>query len=108
MRYEKRRQHTLDFKIEAVRRSVMTPGTLSEGARELGVHPNLLCRWRQQLGRYGRIGSQPVKQDQSEAPQKSNAQLKRENEKLRREVERLKMEAEILKKAEAYFTKNRQ
>lgn len=44
-----RRRHSKEFKKNAVRK-LMTPGkTASEVARDLGVHPSQLFRWKQQI-----------------------------------------------------------
>lgn len=46
----RRRRHSEDFKQNAVRRMLTSGATASELARELGIHPTQLFRWKQQLG----------------------------------------------------------
>jgi len=87
-----RRRHTEEFKREAVKLIAEKGYTVSEAARNLGVHVSLLRRWREEL----------------EAESKGEALSRDEREELRRlraEVKRLQMEREILKKAAAFFAK---
>ncbi|MHB8744754.1 MAG: transposase, partial [Sulfuricaulis sp.] len=42
----KRRQYTEAFKTEAVRLLQETDKSIAQVARELGINPNLLSRWR--------------------------------------------------------------
>lgn len=44
-----RRRHSEEFKQNAVRRMLSSGKTASEVARELGLHPTQLFRWRQQM-----------------------------------------------------------
>ena len=87
-----RRRHTEEFKREAVKLIAEKGYTVSEAARNLGVHVSLLRRWREEL----------------EAVSKGEVLSRDEREELRRlraEVKRLQMEREILKKAAAFFAK---
>ena len=87
-----RRRHTEEFKREAVKLIAEKGYTVSEAARNLGVHVSLLRRWREEL----------------EAESKGEVLSRDEREELRRlraEVKRLQMEREILKKAAAFFAK---
>jgi len=92
----KRRSHTKQFKIDAVKLVTEQGYNVSEAARNLDLHPNLLRRWRNQFN-----------DDQAQSfPGKGhmtpeNEELKR----LRKENQRLRMEHEILKKAAAFFAK---
>ena len=45
----KRRSHTKQFKIDAVKLVTEQGYTVAEAARNLDLHPNLLRRWRDQL-----------------------------------------------------------
>jgi transposase len=42
-------KYSREFKIEAVRLAAMSDGSAAAIARELGINPNLLYRWRQEL-----------------------------------------------------------
>ena len=92
----KRKKYTREFKLEAVRLSEETEETIAEIARQLGIRPNLLYRWRERF-----------LQDGEEAfpghgkLQTSDDELRR----LRRENMRLREERDILKKAIAFFAK---
>lgn len=83
------------FKKDAVRR-VMARGskTVSEIAKELGVSPSMLHRWREQFGPEP-SGTTPVNQGERE-----------EVERLRRELRDLQAENSLLKKAAALFAKD--
>ncbi len=105
MQYQSHKRYTEAFKIEAVRRSLETHGTQRALARELGIHENMLCRWR-------RLYLTP--QDKSDrllkkvnAPDKSYKDLERENRKLKKQLERAETDIEILKKAQEYFAELR-
>jgi transposase len=95
MSKKKRRNHTKEFKEEAVKLITEQGYKISEAARSLGVNPNLLGRWKHEFeiseGDYSDPGGTVNMQ----------AELKR----LRKENKRLKMEREILKKAAAFFAK---
>lgn len=104
MKYQPRRQFSLAFKEEAVRRSVASAHRIQDVARELGIHPGVLYRWRRDCARYGQIGRHAVNQKDPPAPPKSYKDLERENRRLKRELERSRTDAAILKKAQQYFT----
>ena len=91
-----RRTFTLEFKREAVRLVTERKLSISEAARQLGIGPNLLRKWRQAL----EAGA-----EQASPEKKSVTALEEENRRLRAENERLRMEREILKKATAFFAK---
>ena len=95
MSIKKRRKHTKEFKEEAVKLVTEQGYRISEAARNLGLNPNLLGRWKREFemseGDYSDPGSSVNMQ----------AELKR----LRKENKRLKMEREILKKAATFFAK---
>ena len=85
----KRRAFTPEFRAEAVRLALESERPLSEIARELGVRPDQLRHWKQQLTRAA--GGPPPS---GETP---------EQERLRREVAVLRQERDFLKKAAAFF-----
>ena len=91
MASKKRREFSLEFKREAVR--LLKEGDLSQAqvARDLGISPTLLGRWRTLLER--------------EEDAAANGVDLEELRRLRRENARLREERDILKKAAAYFAK---
>ena len=90
-----RRKFTNEFKEEAVKLVTEQGYLVSEAARNLGIHENLLGRWKRELGD---LESGSLSGDSPMA-------LKAELIRLRKENKRLKMEREILKKAAAFFAK---
>jgi len=92
----KRRSYTKQFKIDAVQLVTDQGYNISEAARNLDLHPNLLRRWKEQFSN-DHIKSFPGKGHMTP----ENEELKR----LRKENQRLRMEHEILKKAAAFFAK---
>lgn len=92
---KKNRVFSREFKLEAVRLCLEDDRPVAVIARELGIHPNNLYKWRQLFS-----------EDGEEAfPGKGNlpggeAELQR----LRRENLRLREEREILKKALVFFS----
>ena len=95
MSKQRRRKHSKEFKKEAVKLVKEQGYQVSEAARNLGIHPNVLGRWKQELG---------VKQGDDATPDGSAA-MQSELNRLRKENKRLQMEREILKKAAAFFAK---
>jgi transposase len=93
---EERRQYTAEFKREAVELSNTTDKSIAQVARELGIRPRLLYKWREQAQElageaFPGHGNRPE-------PSAELARLERENA-------RLKQEQEILKKALAIFSR---
>jgi transposase len=92
----KKKSYSKQFKIDAVKLVTEQGFKVSEAARNLDIHPNVLRNWRDQF-----------KTDSNEAfpgkgymtPEKEELHL------LRKENMRLRMEREILKKAAAFFAK---
>ena len=91
---------TLEFKLEALRQLEASTRPATELARELGIRPNQLYKWREQLitkkekafsgsAKSGR----PKKEDQSELSA------------LKQAYKSLQEENDILKKAAAYFVR---
>ena len=93
----KRRQYTEEFKTEAVRLLKESGKTIAAVARDLGINPNLLARWRQEEHHAAARGTTrtALKADAEEL-----VRLKRENEILRKE-------RDFLRSAAAYFAKER-
>ncbi len=88
-------QYSREFKIEALRQLETSTRPATELASKLGIRPNLLYKWRDQLAKdnVSTNRGRPKKEDQSELTA------------LRQENKRLKEDLEILKKAAAYFAK---
>ena len=93
-----RRAFTPEFKEEAVRLWLQRRElgvAIGRVARELGVRPNQLREWAEQ------VTAEAAPAVKGETP---DQELRR----LRREVERLRQEAEFLKKAAAFFARESQ
>jgi transposase len=93
---QKRRRHTKEFKEQAVKLVIDKGYSVSEAARNLDIHPNLLSRWKQLIEQ---------EKNQSFSNNGNSSDLKKEIHRLKKENERLRMEREILKKAAAFFAK---
>lgn len=90
----KNRTYTREFKLEAVRLSEEDGRSVAEVARELGIHPNNLYKWRAQFAEEG----------EEAFPGKGNLNSQDEEmRRLRRENARLREERDILKKAVIFF-----
>ena len=93
-----RRRYDRQFKLDAMRMIQESERPVASIARDLGIHPNVLYKWRDQL----------LADPDHAFPGKGK--LKPEDEelrKLRREVDNLKEERDILKKALAVFSRGR-
>jgi transposase len=90
-----RRSFSPEFKLEAVRLVTEGGRPLSQVARELGLRPEQLRGWRNQLEAGGKI-----------ARVQSTLSAEEENRRLRREVEVLRQERDFAKKAAAFFAKD--
>ena len=77
-----------DFKKNAVKLSYASPKSVAEIANDLGIHPNLLYRWRQ---RYTADGDKT-----------KYATLEEELRETQRQLAEARMERDMLKKAAAY------
>lgn len=94
----KRRKYTEEFKTEAVRLLQESGKPIAEVARELGINPNLLSRWR-------------LEEHHAQARGTTRPALKAEAEelvRLKRELDTVKKERDFLRSAAAYFTRERQ
>ena len=92
----KRKSYSKQFKVDAVRLVTEEGYKISEAARNLEIHPNVLRKWKDQL-KYGSDQAFPGKGHIT--PEKEAMY------RLRKENKRLRMEHEILKKAAAFFAK---
>jgi transposase-like protein len=92
---QQRKSRPDSFKKDAVRR-VMVRGakTVTEIAKELGVSPSMLHRWRERFEPELMVGAQPTQGEREEI------------ERLRRELRDLQAENTLLKKAAALFAKD--
>jgi transposase len=89
-----RRGFTKEFKVDAVKLVTEQGYKLSEAARNLGIDPSVLRRWKDQMD----------KDAEQAFPGKGfMSPEKEELHRLRKEVKRLQMERDILKKATAFF-----
>ena len=90
----KRRNYTAEFKCEAVSLITEHGYSVSEAARNLGIHANMLRKWKRRL-----------ESNVTEAfPGKGHLPAEQaEVERLRQENKRLRMERDILKKATIFF-----
>ena len=86
----RRRKHSEEFKREAVQLIHDSHLSVAEAARNLGIHPNLLRKWKQN------IESENEDTLLTEDERMEMARLRTENR-------RLRMERDILKKAAAFF-----
>ena len=92
---EQRRSRPDSFKKDAVRRLLARgPKTIIEIAKELGVSPSMLHRWRERFEPELTGGAQPVQSEREEV------------ERLRRELRDLQAENTLLKKVAALFAKD--
>ena len=93
-----RRSYDREFKIEAVRMVVDQGRPVTEVARNLGVSPSLVHRWKSQLLEDGQVAF----------PGHGNLKpADAELQALRREIETTRQERDILKKALAFFAKDK-
>jgi len=99
---EPRRQYDREFKIEAVKLADRGDNTIAQIARDLGINPNLIRRWKRQLT------SQKANNNPAFAfPGKGH--LNPHDDELRRlkkQVRDLTLQRDILKKALAIFSAN--
>jgi len=86
---EYRTKYDDEFKKTAVQLSYASPKSVREVAEDLGIHENLLYRWRKYYTKTG---------DKTQV-----ATLEEEVKQLRLENAKLKMREEMLRKATAYF-----
>ena len=94
----KKRQYTQEFKKEAVEYSLSSKKTAETVARDLGISPHNLKRWRAQYRKDGELAF-PGHGKKNLTPQEE------ENRRLKKELIDITQERDILKKALAIFTK---
>ena len=93
-----RQKYEREFKQKAVELSYAR-GNAKEIAKELGILPELLYRWRREYQQY----------DKNSFPGRGKPKmtdLERENARLQRELRDAKMERDILKKAVSIFSRS--
>lgn len=83
-----------EFKLQAVRRCLEQERPIAEIARELGIHANLLYRWKAEYLTQNEPDKLP-----GETPEE-------EIRRLRRELERVRQERDFLKKAVGFFAQH--
>ncbi len=88
---KKRRKFSAEFKREAVQLSEAEGASVSQVAREIGIDPNLLFRWR----RESREKGDPFPGSGTARDQEMLA--------LKRELARVKRERDFLRDAAAFF-----
>jgi transposase len=91
-----RKKYTREFKREAARLAEESNQPVDELARELGIHPNTLYKWRRQFLADG---------EDAFPGQGKLTPADEEIRRLRRELARVKQERDILKKAAQFFAK---
>lgn len=92
MAAKKKKQYTQEFKESAVKLVTEQGYKTAEAARNLGINPNVLGRWKREASGNGRETN-------------NGKELQAELARLRKENQRLKIEREILKKAAAFFAR---
>ena len=93
-----RKKYDKEFKLMAVE-LIESHKTVTEVAKELGVHKNLLYQWRDKLLKKGRHsfsgnGNKTLTPEESEI------------ERLKKELREVELERDILKKAVGIFSKS--
>jgi transposase len=102
MKKEKRR-FTQEFKKEAVKLWEDGGRKSTKVAADLGIQPQLLSRWAQELGgQKANPARCPITQATG-SPSDAGPQATAEINRLRRELDRMKMEHEILKKTVTFI-----
>ncbi len=94
---KKRKVYERQFKIDAVNLVVNGERSVSEVARDLGIEPNMLYRWKRKF----------TTEASESFPGKGRlSRHEEELRRLRRELEQSKEDREILEKALAFFSKH--
>lgn len=96
----KKRQFTQEFKKEAVEYSLASEKSVEEVARDLGISPHNLSRWRREYRKRGELAF-PGHGKENLTSQEERVR------KLQKELQDTQIERDILKKALAIFTKKR-
>lgn len=90
----KRQRYTQAFKVEAVRLWVDGERSATAIARDLGIRPDLLRKWKQELVAAGAVKAAAREVTETE-------QIRQ----LQRELEVVRQERDFLKKATAFFAR---
>ncbi len=90
----KRKVHTPEFKLQAVKMISEQKLSVAEVARRLGIRENLLHSWKKAVHKKG-VDAFPGSGHLTP--------IEEENRRLRADVKRLESERDILKKATAFF-----
>lgn len=90
----KRRRFSSEYKREAVELASHPSVSVAQVARDLGIRPNLLSRWRREIDQMGKtaFGGSGTPRDEEIA-------------KLKRENARLKKERDFLRDAATFFAR---
>ena len=94
-------EYTAEFKEEAVRLVISSQKSCAEIARNLGISPYLVVRWKQQYEQRGAVGRPPFTGRGVAALSEQEARFK----KLERELEITWQERDFLKKALAFLSR---
>ena len=94
-------EYTAEFKEEAVRLVISSQKSCAEIARNLGISPYLVVRWKQQHEQRGAVGRPQFTGRGVAALSEQEARFK----KLERELEITRQERDILKKALAFLSR---
>ena len=87
-------EYTAEFKEEAVRLVISSEKSCAEIARNLGIAPYLVVRWKQQHEQRGAVGRPPIHRTGGRSASEQEARFR----KLERELEITRQERDILKK----------
>jgi transposase len=89
-----KQKYSAEFKREAVQMSRQPGASVKQVAENIGIHPNVLSRWRSEMEKVGEkaFRGQGVPRDEEVA-------------KLRRDLSRVTRERDFLKETAAYFAK---
>jgi len=93
------KQYTKAFKLEALRLAEKSDKPATQVARELGLRPNQIFKWRAALESKGEAAFSGKGHPADPDPEKTQ---------LRKDLAAAKEEIEILKKAAAYFARDLQ
>ncbi len=102
---KKYQKYTDAFKEEVVRRAIERRKPVREIARELGLNPQLIYKWKRQLDLKEDFPSKPKQTVPSPSLLVVNKPELEEIKRLQKQIEKLEAEKDILKKAAAYFAK---
>ncbi len=94
---KKRNIYSKEFKLEVLRQWKQEGQSATVLARNLGLRPNMLYKWKEQFSRHGEQAFQG-------SGHRSVVQVD-EWSRLKKELSDVKMERDILKKAAAYFAR---